>query len=364
MRGMLFLVVTLLVACPASDPPALPGKPVLESPSPSVLACLSTHPQPAQANANADTRRLFAWLSALPSQGENRVVSGQFLGSGSAADFDEPEQIEQQTGHWLGMVGADFAESHDTVLDAVPWLVRYWLDGGLVTVSHHALNPQTREFGSVTSRDVDIADLLKEGTKARTNWLADLDKVAEGLRQMREHGVVVLWRPFHEMNGDYFWWGKRDKETFKAVWREMFRYLSVEKSLDNLLWVYSPKDDQGEHADYYPGDDVVDIVGFDAYHTDLDGMQGYEALEALGKPMALTEYGPDGALVIVPIIQPNIDYSELITSIRAKFPKLTYWFSWSGPWGMQAHRNVDTLLDDPWVANRPDVTFRTICPRE
>ena len=70
--------------------------------------------------------------------------------------------------------------------------------------------------------------------------MQELDQLAAGLEELKEAGVVVIWRPFHEMNGDWFWWGAKPPAEFVKVWRHMFDYFTNTKQLDNLLWAYGP----------------------------------------------------------------------------------------------------------------------------
>ena len=133
-----------------------------------------------------------------------------------------------------------------------------------------------------------LEDLLKPDSETHTRWMQELDLMAAGLKELQEAGVVVLWRPFHEMNGGWFWWGAAEPEKFIAVWRHMFDYFSKTKGLNNLLWVYGPNHGQNT-ASYYAGEQYVDIVGLDAYTDYLDPqhVKGYAEVAALPKPRML-----------------------------------------------------------------------------
>ncbi|MEL7160973.1 MAG: glycosyl hydrolase, partial [Bacteroidota bacterium] len=118
----------------------------------------------------------------------------------------------------------------------------------------------------------------------------------------------IIFRPFHEHTGHWFWWGKphASREEYVALWRFTVHYLHEEKGLNNLLWCYSPDIiESAEHyLDYYPGDNYVDVLGLDDYH-DL-GRAGkakdltrrlrivVELAENRGKVAALTETGLEG----------------------------------------------------------------------
>jgi mannan endo-1,4-beta-mannosidase len=164
--------------------------------------------------------------------------------------------------------------------------------------------------------------------------------------------MVVLWRPFHEMNGGWFWWGAQEPESFIAVWRHMFDYFSTTKGLDNLIWVYGPNHGKRTAA-YYAGDDYVDIVGLDAYTDFLDPehVQGYDEIVALNKPFGFSEYGPHGSS------NPpgDYDYRRFLEGVKENFPKTCYFMCWNARWSLATNQNVKEMLSDPAVANRNDL---------
>lgn len=122
--------------------------------------------------------------------------------------------------------------------------------------------------------------------------LRDIDAIAVPLKQATSARVPILWRPLHEAEGGWFWWGARGAEPFKKLWQILYTRLTETHGLHNLLWVYT----SGGKADWYPGDTMVDIVGTDAYPGDMkDPLSGiWETLLARhdGKKMlALSEFG-------------------------------------------------------------------------
>ena len=140
--------------------------------------------------------------------------------------------------------------------------------------------------------------------------IANWDKAAEALKELRDAGVPVLWRPFHEFDGQWFWWGKGNStpEEYIALWKRTRQGFDA-AGVDNVLWAYSPDKDltREEYFSTYPGDDYVDILGTDIYH--FDGEQGvgqytdrikaqlpYVVDEARkrGKIAAFTETGLEG----------------------------------------------------------------------
>ncbi len=212
--------------------------------------------------------------------------------------------------------------------------------GGIVTASHHWANPtyeMHKENGTLSESQekegkysargafvdgyVEYWDrLITEGDEVNTEFKKDLDAAAEFLAALKAKNVPVLFRPLHEANGNWFWFcakspgtptdtteGWVPAEKMIALWKYIYEYYTVEKGLDNLIWVYGPNNGGNGYgttsADYYyPGHDYVDIVGLDWYTASKDGKAifdqnaSYEKLEALGKIFALTEFGPAGEI--------------------------------------------------------------------
>ena len=117
---------------------------------------------------------------------------------------------------------------------------------------------------------------------------------------MQDANIPVLWRPYHEMNGVWFWWGnKRGEQGFTKLWKMLFNRFTNHHKLNNLIWVWNanaprdiPKDEGFDYELFYPGHDYVDILATDVYHYDYEQNE-YEQLLKLadGKPIALGEVG-------------------------------------------------------------------------
>jgi mannan endo-1,4-beta-mannosidase len=121
--------------------------------------------------------------------------------------------------------------------------------------------------------------------------IANWDRAARALSELQDAGVVVLWRPFHEFDGGWFWWGKGSPEDFIRLWRMMYKRFTDDFHLNNLIWVlgYSGEVREG----WYVGDDFCDVIGSDTY----DGSEhknGWDKLLRIGaknKPFAFHECG-------------------------------------------------------------------------
>jgi mannan endo-1,4-beta-mannosidase len=142
--------------------------------------------------------------------------------------------------------------------------------------------------------------LVTEETPLNDAWKEGADKIAGYLKQLQDEDIPVLWRPYHEMNGVWFWWcNQKGDQGFKRLWIMMYDYFTNHHKLNNLIWVWNtnaPRDIPGDEAwDYemfYPGDKYVDILAADVYRHDYK-QSHHDDLVALakGKPVALGEVG-------------------------------------------------------------------------
>jgi mannan endo-1,4-beta-mannosidase len=342
----------------------------------------------ADIDATPATKALYADLVAAPTRVDHRLVIGQAL---RGWDFKHPvaEPVAALTDTGLPApkllevdltdLGPPGSPAHGAAHDAEirELLLSHAAQGGLIGLSYHVDNPFTRGSAyDVTNVDLpQLADPDHPQTPAGTQWKADLDRIAAVIQQFADAGAVVLFRPLHESNGSWFWWGQRDPGDFQALWQGMFRYLTASRGLHNLLWVYSASRDYGDPLTdpirLYPGDDVVDIVGLDIYDDDLSdaqpGKRGYAAMTAMGKPFGITEYGAQNAWDDGPVHHPAHDGAaflpndRVIQLIKDHYPHTaltTAWYSSddkhaiNNHWQISDKPNPQALLLDPWAITR------------
>ena len=320
--------------------------------------CRTSPRAAANPKSNAGAKAILRYVQSLEGRTNQCVLSGQFSNFGKGANLNVMDEIHNQTGHWPAILGVDYADfatnglrlTHDAPNRAV---IGYWKQGGLVTISAHLYNPaRTNASGGLRDKDVDLNTLLDPSSDTHVRWLQELDQLAGGLQQLKDAGVVVLWRPFHEMNGGWFWWGGKDPAAFIKLWQQMFDYLTKTKGLDNLLWVYSPGSGD-KTAAYYPGDRYVDLIGFDTYTDFVDAkhIKGYAEMTQIKKPFGFAEFGPHGAN------DPpgNYDYLQFIQGVQKDFPRTTFFMSWNNKWSLARNTNATELLSHPWIVNREDL---------
>ena len=147
--------------------------------------------------------------------------------------------------------------------------------GGVNTVSWHFDNPLTGGTAWDCKTDDVVKNVLPKGTK-HDLFLTYLDRFAEFINSLKDedgNAIPILFRPLHENTGGWFWWGNKQctPAEYIQLWQYMANYLHHEKQLHNLILIYSPADNFETLKDYmtrYPGDQFVDILGFDCYQNE------------------------------------------------------------------------------------------------
>lgn len=202
-------------------------------------------------------------------------------------------------------------------------------------------------------RDYTLEELLErksDGTPGRhfVEWRAMLDELAEllfSLKDDRGELIPVQLRPFHELTGGWFWWGRNNAPgTYASVWREMVTYLQQGRGLHNVLWVFcpaAPSDAGAAFEAFYPGDPYVDVVAFDRYDLgDGSFARAYEAdLRRIGnfasthrKVAAVAEVGTDLNRAGAPV-DPTWFSRTMLEPLKASGRAFAYVSLWrNAPW--------------------------------
>jgi mannan endo-1,4-beta-mannosidase len=155
--------------------------------------------------------------------------------------------------------------------------IAWWRRGGIVTFCCHLFmdagspigNPQfyVPSSNNGVGTTIDLNRVVVAGTSENTEFNAKLDLIAVELKRLRDARVPVLWRPFHECSGGWFWWGAKGPAPFIAAYRYMFDRFTSLHGLTNLIWVYNPTETGTNLETWYPGDAFVDLISFDFYPT-------------------------------------------------------------------------------------------------
>ena len=260
-----------------------------------------------------------------------------------------------------GHAKAGDSDSYLARPDIVQEAIRQHQLGSIVALCWHAVPPTANEpitfrqlpnsdpkaLSSVQEKllDQQFQEVLTPGTALYEHWCSQVDEIALFLRQLQDAHVPVLWRPYHEMNGDWFWWGGRTGEySTAALYRQMFDRLVNHHHLNNLIWVWSmdrPSRPGMEHAKFFPGIQYVDILALDVYGGDFK-QSYYDSLVSLsqGKPMALAEVGTPPP-----------------PEILVQQPRWTYYMTWAGMVRNTPRKGYETLMKDPRVLSLEDPAY-------
>jgi hypothetical protein len=196
----------------------------------------------------------------------DKMLSGQMY---APWGINELQYLQTVTGKQPAVMGVDFIHQSANATE-VQNAINWWNAGGIPTIMWHWGAPGVGEGYENSKVEINIDNCFVPGTKEYNSFWNELRIKADLLEQLRNANVPVLWRPYHELNGNWFWWGKQGPERFKKLWRIMFDYFVHERGLNNLIWVLCYTGDPDPA--WYPGDEYVDIAGADTYDAG-DGPQ-------------------------------------------------------------------------------------------
>lgn len=255
------------------------------------------------AKASFATVRLYDFLK---SQFGKRIISGQTTSSyeaiealtgasptirnGDLDNYTEGYPYAWDNGHTYGAVDDGRVEE---MID--------WYNGtegkGIVAYQWHWHSPsggapgQNNFYTENTSFDIRKAVVI--GNQEYSDIIRDLDAIAVQLKKFQGASIPVIWRPLHEAGGGWFWWGAHGPEPCIELYNIIYERLAVYHKINNLIWVWSTPE-----PDWYPGNDMVDVVGYDSYPGVYNYSSQKYAFDKMyelcdGKKLvAMTENGP------------------------------------------------------------------------
>jgi mannan endo-1,4-beta-mannosidase len=319
-----------------------------------ILGCVNqmyAAQEPVTPHATPEARALLAYLSSISGKA---TIAGQHNYPNVSARWTD--MAYDLTGKYPGLFGHDFGfsagEDKDSVLSRpamIEEVKRQYTNGAVVTLTWHEVRPTNDEpvtfMSSVQGHltDAEWKELLTPGSPLNTRWCTQVDVVASYLKQLQDAHVPVLFRPYHEMNGNWFWWGGRPgKDGSAALYHLIYdRFVNLHH-LDNLLWVWNVNAPNGGNAGaieaYDPGTQFADLVTMDIYgefkqryYTNMLALAG-------DRPIALAEVG-------------KLPSQETLE----KQPRWTYFMCWSE--FIQEHNPlelVNAVYHAPQVLTRED----------
>ncbi|KAL4811624.1 putative mannan endo-1,4-beta-mannosidase E [Aspergillus spinulosporus] len=281
--------------------------------------------KPVNPRASGPARNLLAHLVRIA--GNGTTLSGQ-------QELEDADWVTDNVGFSPAILGVDLMDyspsrvEFGAVSTSIEDAIAYANQGGIITICWHWALPtpgspsgtyNTTEqpwwsnfYTEATSFNLSAA--MNPASRDYKLILRDIDAIAEQLVRLKD--IPILFRPLHEAEGGWFWWGAAGPEPCKALYRLMFDRLTKQHGLNNLLWVWNSKDPL-----WYPGNQYVDIVSVDVYADNGDHssqLAAYQDLQSLTgnftKLIALGEVG-------------NIPDPELMRKDGAQW---AYWVTWNG----------------------------------
>ncbi|MDE5755427.1 MAG: glycoside hydrolase [Oscillospiraceae bacterium] len=254
-------------------------------------------------------KALMSYLSSI--YGKNILSGQQEIYMNGPHDVEQEfKYIEEKTGKLPAIRGFDygnftcpaFGGDDGSTERVIAWAAK----GGICTASWH-LNVPT-DFSSYTIGDrIDWAQTtysektdfspskaIQEGTKDNAYLTQALDTLATEFLELQEKGISLLWRPYHEAegnggeNGSWFWWGREGSKVYRELYIYTYKYLTETKGCHNLIWEWNSYD-YSTSANWYPGDNYVDIIGYDKYNC-TDWSTGSAQIVHNDSPIADTFY--------------------------------------------------------------------------
>ncbi|MDE6708471.1 MAG: glycoside hydrolase [Oscillospiraceae bacterium] len=255
---------------------------------------VATQTAPCDKNATDSARQLMTYLSSVYGK---HILSGQqeIYMNGPHDVEQEFNYIQEKTGKLPAIRGFDygnftcpaFGSDDGSTQRMIEWAKK----GGICTVSFH-LNVPT-DFASYTIGDridwgqttySEKTDFSPEkaatpGTKENQYYLQALDTLAEEFSKVQDLNIPILFRPLHEAeggggeSGSWFWWGREGSKAYRQLWLYTYQYLTEEKGIHNLIWEWNSYD-FSTSANWYPGDEYVDIIGYDKYNCTVYNADG------------------------------------------------------------------------------------------
>lgn len=208
---------------------------------------------------NLITRKVYDYIC---NQFGSRILSSQQEFPPETCNPDEGNlRTLRITGKLPAIRGLDFMNSDFS--GVVERATEWWKIGGIVTICWHTGVYSGSHYESLDDSP-DFTKLLKAGSVEQAKMLENWDAAAEALKSLQSRGVPVLWKPFHEPDGEWFWWGKGGADVFKRLWKMMYERFSIMHGLDNLIWVLGYTTEVKDR--WYPGDEYCDIIGSDTYN--------------------------------------------------------------------------------------------------
>lgn len=211
--------------------------------------------------------------------------------------------IKEVTGDYPAVYGFELGHleiDHPVNLDSVPFdkmkgfIRQAYERGGVVTLSWHLRNPLTGKTAWDPSPGT-VASILPGGEKHEVykSWLDKVISFLQDLKGKKGESIPILFRPFHELNGSWFWWGKNHctPEELKQLWHFTVTYLRDTKNIHHLLYAFNTDkfSSKEEYLERYPGDEWTDVIGFDIYQREKGAAPNEQFIKDIDRMLTTLE---------------------------------------------------------------------------
>lgn len=237
-------------------------------------------------NATDEAKSLMSYLCDIYGK---HILSGQQEMCGShnySASEAEFTYIMEKTGKMPAVRGFDFMNYRGNGLgwddECAERVIEWYKEkNGIPTVCWHWFSPGDigkKGDGSFYTEytTFSITKALTPGTPENEALLNDIEFMASKFQMLEDAKVPVLFRPLHEAEGGWFWWGAEGPEPCVKLYRLLYDKFTNQYGLDNIIWVWTSSA-YDTSSKWYPGDDVVDIIGYDKYNA-KDGLPNGSAI--------------------------------------------------------------------------------------
>ena len=239
-------------------------------------------------NAVDNAKKLYAYLQEINGQS---CLTGQMESTWMGSADYEVNFIQEHTGKLPALRGLDFM--HNDFQGVVNRAKAWWEQGGIPSICWHTGADFASAYNESKDDNINWEEAFTPGSDTYNALLKGMDRAVPYLQQLEDAGVPVLWRPFHELDGGWFWWSKGGSENFVKLWQMMYSRYTDYWGLDNLIWVLGYSGNGGDMAAWYPGDSYVDVLGADSYTPGANGHLYVECLTVApqGMPIVFHECG-------------------------------------------------------------------------
>lgn len=273
--------------------------------------------------------------------------------------------VKDITGDYPALMGFELGDielNHDKSLDQVPFdrirkeVIAQNERGGIIEISWHANNPVTGKNAWDPSGKA-VKEILPGGSQNAkfSKWLDIVAKFMLSLRDKDGKLIPIIFRPWHEMGGTWFWWGKTGctPEEYKQLYIYTHDTFTKKYKLNNLVWGYSPNTGDEDILKYYPGDKYVDLIGFDFYDFDGDNNKYQTGLKRELDRLVKTCAEHKKIAAITETGAQRLPDSEWFTKVFwpvAKNYKISYALFWRNAWD----NHTETYLPYPGADSEKD----------